>query len=47
LYTGPKPPSPILLEGSKSSVAALICFRENVPFGKLSPSASVQVGDRA
>jgi hypothetical protein len=29
-----------------SLVAALICFRENVPFGKSSPLTSVQVGDR-
>lgn len=31
LYTGPNPPSPILLAISKLLVAALICRKENKP----------------
>ena len=31
LYTGPNPPSPILLEMSKLFVAALICLKVNKP----------------
>jgi len=31
LYTGPNPPSPILLEISKLSVAALICLKVKIP----------------
>jgi len=42
LYTGPNPPSPILLEISKSFVAALICLKVNIPVctSKLFSSAS-------
>lgn len=31
MKTGPNPPSPILLEEAKSSVAALICLKVKVP----------------
>jgi len=31
LYTGPNPPSPILLEISKLFVASLICLKVNKP----------------
>lgn len=41
LYTGPKPPSPILLATSKLFVAALICLKVNKPVRRSKPCSSV------
>ena len=41
LYTGPNPPSPILLEKSKLFVAALICLKVNKPVSRSKLFSSV------
>ena len=46
LYTGPNPPSPILLEISKWFVAALICLKVNKPVWMSKLSNSVNWSNR-